>query len=39
MIQGEMLATGLRPHLAEKVAKFGREAELIEAVRLSESPE
>lgn len=39
MIQGQIHATGLRPHLAEKAAKFDREAELIGAVRLSEFPE
>ncbi len=39
MIQGQIRATGLRPHLVEKAAKFGREAELIEAVRRSEFAE
>ena len=39
MIQGQIRSTGLRPHLAGKAAKFGRDAGLIEAVRLSESPE
>lgn len=39
MIQGQIRATGLRPHLVEKAAKFGREAELLEAVRRSEFPE
>lgn len=39
MIQGKLRGTGLRPYLAEKAAKFGREAELIEAVRRAEFPE
>ncbi|MFQ5763930.1 MAG: CpaF family protein [Rhodospirillales bacterium] len=39
MIQGELRGRGLRPYLAEKAANFGREAELIEAVRRSEFPE
>jgi|TARA_Y100000294_G_scaffold171444_1_gene184904 pilus assembly protein CpaF len=39
MILGELRSTGLRPYLAEKAAKFGREAELMETVRRSEFPE
>ena len=38
-IQGKLRGTGFRPYLAEKAAKFGREAELIEAVRRAEFPE
>jgi len=39
MIQGELRATGLRPHLAEKAAKYRQERELIEAVRRPEFSE
>ena len=38
MIKGRLRAMGLRPYLAEKAAKFGREQELLEAVRSSEFP-
>ena len=38
-ILGETRATGLRPYLAEKAAKYGRQAELIETIGRSEFPE